>query len=85
MIYLLGEKITFVEIESFKYLDYTQFGMVLIYLGVLNQSSGISFPQNINIRSLGNFKTGICKWKPKKCSCRICKTFAPNIYFLQYN
>ena len=31
--------------------------------------------------SLEKFKIGVRKWKPKRCTCRICKTFIPNIGF----
>ena len=40
-------------------------------------------PQEIaNSKSLPIFKDKIKKWKPAGCTCRICKTYIPNIGFL---
>ena len=34
------------------------------------------------IDTLSGFKKAIKKWKPTDCSCRICKTYIPNVGFL---
>ena len=36
-----------------------------------------------NMDSLYNFKKAIKKWKPKNCSCRICKVFVKNTGFCE--
>ena len=40
-------------------------------------------PDNIkHAKSLSEFKTKIRDWEPVGCTCRLCKTFIPNIGFL---
>ena len=66
--------------KNFKYWEQTQCGTFLIQLDILDHLSGIPSITNyfLYISSL-EIKNEIHKWKPKKCSCRICKTFFPTL------
>jgi len=40
-------------------------------------------PENIKeAKSLYDFKNSVKKWKPEGCTCRLCKTFIPDLGFL---
>ena len=40
-------------------------------------------PPNLrNLETVTGFKRGIKKWKPKKCPCRQCKTYLPQVGFI---
>ena len=42
-----------------------------------------SVPDDIkNARSLTEFKAKIKKWKPESCTCRLCKTYIPQLGFI---
>ena len=42
-----------------------------------------SLPQDIrNTESISLFKSKIKKWYGEDCSCRLCRTFIPNVGFL---
>ena len=42
-------------------------------------------PDNIkHAKSLSEFKTKIRDWEPVRCKCRLCKTFIPNRFFMNY-
>ena len=35
-----------------------------------------------NIKEVERFKSGIKKWKPESCSCRLCKTYLQQIVYM---